>query len=79
MGELSEAYEFLMHIAKRPTPTCSRRSRARTLASSSISESDGKSHKKIPYEFWTGFRSWTITTLRFKYRNQWDLILDSLF
>lgn len=78
VGELSEAYEFLMHIAKLAPQTMYDVIKTRDPAfiehCECMEEPPANAH-----EFWTGFGSWTINCLRFKYRQSWDTILEAYF
>ncbi len=78
VGELSEAYEFLLRIVRLAPETMYDVVAARDPAFIEHCECMDEPPANY-YEFWTGFGSWTMTYLRFKYRNSWDTIVDAYF
>lgn len=78
VGELSVAYEFLMHIAKLSPDGMFEA--VKTRFPSFIEHFEAMEEPpESAYEFWTGFGSWTVKGLRFKYKAQWDQVLDAYF
>ena len=78
VGELSDAYEFLMYVAKLSPENMFEEIRSRAPAFIEHYEAMEEPPESA-YEFWTGFGAWTITSLRFKYKREWDVILDAYF
>ncbi len=78
VGELSEAYEFLMYVAKLSPENMFEAIKTRAPAFIEHYEATEEPSNSA-YDFWTGFGTWTITSLRFKYKGQWEIILDAYF
>lgn len=78
VGEVSETYDFILHVARlgpeKMLEAIERRYPAFVEHFEAMEEPP-----ESAYGVWTGFGSWSINTLRFKYRGQWEGILDAYF